>query len=159
MQPMPVPILETFLLCCPPPEKQQTTKTDFIVQTEVRKHPEVRKRRVFVVDDERMIADTLAEILTDRGFDAIPFYDSRKVMPEAEKNCPDVLLTDVIMPHLNGVELATLITNHCPQTRVLLLSGQAATANLLKDATRGGKRFELLSKPLDPRVLLKKLAE
>jgi FixJ family two-component response regulator len=153
MEPIPFPVVENFVLCCPPPERQPKTRPDSGRQAEA------RKRRVFVVDDERMIADTLTEILIDRGFDAITFYDSRKVMAQAEQHCPDVLLTDVIMPHLNGVELATLLSDRCPQTRVLLLSGQAATANLLKGATRRGKPFELLSKPLDPRILLKKLSE
>lgn len=152
MQPITVPIIENYLLCCPPPDRGPHLNMDSGEQ------PTTRRRRIFVVDDERTIADTLAEILSSGGFEAIPFYDSRQVMAEAEQRCPDVLLTDVIMPHLNGVELATLISQRCPQTRVLLLSGQAATANLLKDATQGGKRFELLSKPLDPRILLKKLA-
>lgn len=152
MQLTTVPVLDYLLMCCPPTEGQSASKTD----RNTHSHP--RKQRVFVVDDERMIVDTLVEILTDRGFEAIPFYDSRRVIAHAEQQCPDVLLTDVVMPHLNGVDLAALITKRCPHTRVLLLSGQAATANLLQGATPPGKRFELLSKPLDPRVLLKKLA-
>ncbi|HET7442782.1 MAG TPA: response regulator [Terriglobales bacterium] len=152
MQPTSVPVFENFLLCCPPPDR------GFDVNTDSGKQPASRKRCIFVVDDERTIADTLAEILSGGGFEAIPFYDSREVMEQVEQRCPDVLLTDVVMPHLNGVELATLISERCPQTRVLLLSGQAATANLLRGASKGGKRFELLSKPLDPRILLKKLA-
>jgi FixJ family two-component response regulator len=152
MQPIPVPVIDNFLLCCPPPEREPRTSPDSST------YAHSRKRRVFVVDDERMITDTLAEILTDRGFDVIPFYDSRKVIAEAQQLCPDVLVTDVIMPYLNGVELATRLSELCPETRVLLLSGQAATAELLKSVSRHGKRFELLSKPLDPRVLLKKIA-
>ena len=143
---------EYSLMCCPPPEKRPVARHD------LSSHTQSGKRRVFVVDDERMIVDTLVEILIARGFEAIPFYDSRQVIGHAERNCPDILLTDVVMPHLNGVDLATLVTERCPHTRVLLLSGQAATANLLQGATPAGKRFELLSKPLDPRVLLKKLA-
>jgi DNA-binding NtrC family response regulator len=144
--------LDYFLMCCPPTDGQPEHKSD----RHTHSHP--RKQRVFVVDDERMIVDTLVEILTDRGFEAIPFYDSRQVIGRAEQHCPDILLTDVVMPHLNGVDLATLISERCPHTRVLLLSGQAATANLLQGTTPASKRFELLSKPLDPRVLLKKLA-
>ena len=152
MQPIPAPVIENFLLCCPPSEPGPRTSAGS------NKSSQPHKRRIFVVDDERMIADTLAEILSDRGFEVIPFYDSRKVLAQAEQRCPDILVSDVIMPHLNGVELATRLSELCPEMRVLLLSGQAATADLLKTASRHGKRFELLSKPLDPRVLLKKIA-
>ena len=111
-----------------------------------------------MVDDEPLIADTLAEILTNAGFDAVRFYDSRLALSEAERRCPDILLTDVVMPYLDGIELATSVVKRCPTARVLLLSGYTAGADLVEPAWHKGKRFELLSKPLDPRVLLRKLA-
>ena len=113
---------------------------------------------MFVVDDEPLIVDTLTEILTSAGFETTRFYDSRLVLSYAQQRCPDILLTDVMMPHLGGIELAASIIERCPTARVLLLSGHAASTELVERASHGGKRLELLSKPLDPRVLLRKLA-
>lgn len=116
-----------------------------------------RKLRVLVVDDERLIADTTAEILNGNGFDATPFYNGKKAVEAVREFCPDVVITDVMMPEVNGVELAKKIRSECPDTRVVLISGQAATADLLESARRQGYSFELLPKPLNPEVLLHKL--
>jgi CheY-like chemotaxis protein len=68
--------------------------------------------------------------------------------------CPDLLLSDVLMPQMNGVELAIAVQEKCPRTRVMLFSGQAATADLRKRAGDLRHQFELLPKPLHPEQLL-----
>lgn len=117
-----------------------------------------RKLRVLVIDDERLIADTTAEILNGSGFEATPLYNGKTAVEVARQLCPDVVITDVVMPEINGVELAKEITSKCPGTRVVLISGQASTAGLLENARRQGYSFELLAKPLDPEILLHKLS-
>lgn len=114
-------------------------------------------RRILVIDDEASIADTLAEILTSQGFEATAFYRGQSAIDFARKNCPDIVLSDVVMPKLNGVETAVAIRQLCPATRILLFSGQAGTTNILEHAREGGHEFELLPKPLHPDALLKKL--
>ena len=73
-----------------------------------------RKLRVLVIDDERLIADTTAEILNVNGFEATPIYNGRGAVEAMAQFCPDVVITDVIMPEMNGVELAKKITGRCP---------------------------------------------
>lgn len=115
------------------------------------------KLRIFVVDDEFVIATTLATILQRSGFDAVSFTEPMKALDAAREKAPDLLISDVMMPILSGVDLAIRIKSECPGCKVLLFSGQAATANLLEVARREGYDFELLSKPIHPSEFLLKV--
>src|SRR5215208_2422308 len=87
------------------------------------------KRRVIVADDEHVIADTLAYILNKAGFEATPVYTGLEAVKLAQDIKPDLLITDVIMPDMNGIEAAIHIRGLLPACKVLLFSGQAATAD------------------------------
>jgi CheY-like chemotaxis protein len=113
--------------------------------------------RIFVVDDEVIIASTLATILQRNGLDAVSFTDPLEALSAARANPPDLLITDVVMPSLSGIDLAIALTGDLPKCKVLLFSGQAATANLLEVARAKGHDFELLSKPIHPADFLKKI--
>jgi DNA-binding NtrC family response regulator len=116
-------------------------------------------RRVFVVDDETMIANTLAVILNSHGFDAVAFTDPLDALYAAEVHCPDLLLTDVMMPQLNGVDLAVQFKAIHPECKVLLFSGAPKTADLVESARTSGHTFSLLSKPIHPKDLIATIAE
>jgi CheY-like chemotaxis protein len=64
------------------------------------------RQRVFVVDDENIIASTLALILQHKGFDATPFTKPFEALRAACSQAPDLLVTNVVMPLLSGIELA-----------------------------------------------------
>lgn len=113
--------------------------------------------RVLVVDDEKLVADSLSAILQRFHYDAVPFYDGETAIEAARRQCPDIVLSDVIMPKLNGVETALKIRELCPRARVVLLSGNAATADLMERARSEGHEFELLAKPIHPDELLRRL--
>lgn len=115
------------------------------------------RRRIFVIDDEDTIADSLAEILNGHGFDAVPFYKGKDAIDSARERCPDIVLSDVIMPRLNGIETVLAIRETCPTARIVLFSGQAGTADILRRARADGHEFELLPKPLHPEQLLRQL--
>ena len=117
------------------------------------------KPKVLIVDDEHLIADTLAEILNDKGFEVTAVYDGRSALEHIQDFDPDILITDVVMPGMSGIELATIVRSTCPTTRIVLLSGQAGTAELVDRARRQGHSFELLSKPIAPEALLERLRE
>jgi CheY-like chemotaxis protein len=118
---------------------------------------DVEKPKILVVDDERVIADTMAEILNDSGFEATAAYNAKTAMSAIQKDCPDIVLTDVIMPGMNGIELAKYVADTCSDTKILLLSGQASVSDLLRQARELGYSFELLAKPLHPDQLIEKL--
>jgi CheY-like chemotaxis protein len=114
---------------------------------------------VLVVDDESAIADTLSEILTLSGYAAMPAYDGEEALETALLMPPELLITDVMLPGMSGIELAITIRRIFPDCRVLLFSGQAATSDLLTSAKRAGHQFTLLSKPVYPTDLLKRVSE
>jgi CheY-like chemotaxis protein len=116
------------------------------------------KRRVLVVDDEQVIADTLSIILNKAGFDASPVYTGTAAVESARNIQPDLIISDVIMPDMNGIEAAIQIRSFLPGCKILLFSGQAATADLLESARAKGHEFEILAKPVHPQDLLAKLA-
>lgn len=118
--------------------------------SELQKQP-----RVFVVYDEDVIASTLAIILRLKGaFNARSFTAPLDALEAARLEAPDLLVSDVMMPVLSGIELAIQMRELCPDCKVLLFSGQASTANLLESAQKRGYHFELLLKPVFPSVLL-----
>ncbi len=110
--------------------------------------------KVLVLDDERLIADSLALILNRSGFDAVAHYDGASALEFIHRECPDILLSDVVMPNINGLQVADKVRAHCPGTRILLISGNAATPNLLEQACFDGVPFEVLPKPIHPAHLL-----
>jgi len=116
-----------------------------------------QKSKVLVADDERVIADTLAMILNQSGFHARVAYTGEKALELAAEFEPDMLISDVIMGGLNGIDAAIKIRQILPNIKILLFSGQAATADLLEKARAQGYEFEILAKPVHPQDLLAKL--
>jgi DNA-binding response OmpR family regulator len=115
------------------------------------------KPRVLVADDERVIADTLAMILNQSGFQARVAYTGEKALELAAEFQPEMLISDVIMAGLNGIDAAIKIREVLPKIKILLFSGQAATADLLEKARAQGYEFEILAKPVHPQDLLARL--
>lgn len=115
------------------------------------------KPRVLVVDDERVIADTLSIILNQNGYEASAVYSGVAAVTRAREIKPELVISDVIMQDMNGIEAAIRIREILPGCKILLFSGQAATADLLERARAQGHEFEILAKPVHPQDLLAKL--
>jgi CheY-like chemotaxis protein len=115
------------------------------------------KPKVLVADDEPVIADTLAMILNQSGFEARAAYSGERAIELAKAFEPEMLISDVIMANLNGIDAAIRIQALLPGIKILLFSGQAATADLLEKARARGYEFEILAKPVHPQDLLRKL--
>jgi DNA-binding NtrC family response regulator len=112
------------------------------------------RQRVLVVDDERLIADTVAQILNLHGYDAFTAYSADDALTLATGFRPDVLLTDVLMPNMNGIELAVEMEQQFPAIKVLLFSGQAGTSALLQEMDHVTARFHVVAKPIHPEKLV-----
>lgn len=115
-------------------------------------------RRVIVLDDEKVIANTLALILNRSGYEARAVYTGEAAVQTARELSPDFLISDVIMRGMTGLEAAMQIAEIAPRCRIILFSGQASTADLLEEAKANGHNFELLTKPVHPRTLLEHLS-
>jgi CheY-like chemotaxis protein len=116
-----------------------------------------KRPKVLVVDDEQVIADTLAKILDINGYDASAVYSGLSAVESARTLQPDLIISDVIMQDMDGIEAAIKIRAFLPSCKILLFSGQAATADLLENARSQGHDFEILAKPVHPSELLAKL--
>ena len=114
--------------------------------------------RIFVVDDEPVIASTLAAILKQHGYSATFFTSPREALAAARSKAPDLLISDVAMPGLSGVDLAIQMRTQYPECKILLFSGQVATQDLLEDARSRGHDFQLLGKPVYPSTMLSEVA-
>ena len=112
---------------------------------------------VFVVDDQPVIASTLAAILQMHGFSAKFFTSPLEALAAARAKSPDLLISDVEMPGLSGIELAIQMKAQYPTCKILLFSGRPSTLDLLDAARARGHNFDLLLKPVHPRVLLSEI--
>lgn len=115
------------------------------------------KPKILVVDDERVIADTLVIILNRNGFEATAVYSGEAAVELAHSIQPEMIISDVIMNDMNGIDAAIQICAMLPKCKILLFSGQAATADLLEKARNQGHEFEILAKPVHPQDLLMRL--
>jgi DNA-binding NtrC family response regulator len=106
--------------------------------------------RIFVVGDEPVIVLTLAAMLKQSNFSVEPFTNCSDALHSAIKASPDLLITDVALCHLPGIDLAIQMKGHCPDCKILLFSGRASTAGLLETYRAYGNEFNLLSKPIHP---------
>jgi CheY-like chemotaxis protein len=113
--------------------------------------------RVFVVDDESVIASTLAAILKLHGYSATSFISPLEALAAAQLKAPDLLISDVLMPAISGIDLAILMKTQYPACKILLFSGRAETADLLCAAREEGHDFTLLQKPVHPSAMLAKI--
>ncbi len=116
------------------------------------------QKRIFIVDDEKNLADTLAMILRRSGHQVHVFYNGPSALAELAVSCPDLVITDVFMPEMTGIEMAVFIRQHYPACQILLFSGNAITTDLLSEVRKQGYDFDLLAKPIHPAELLARIA-
>jgi DNA-binding NtrC family response regulator len=115
--------------------------------------------RVFVVDDEQNVAFTTAAILELNGFEAHYFVNPLDALEAAQTVVPDLIIADVVMPGITGIDLALKLKQQLPTCKVILFSGQALTKDLLDAAGQQGHNFEVLAKPIHPTDLLARIKD
>ena len=120
-------------------------------------HGSQRAMRVMVVDDELLIAETLADILRGEGFQAIALSDGAAAIKWAQTFKIDTLICDVLMPVVDGFEVAGQIRKLRPECRVILFSGHGDVHGMLANAQAAGQEFEFLAKPVDPEAVISML--
>ncbi len=113
---------------------------------------------VFVVDDDVTVSSSLAMVLQHSGYIARYFTNPLEALEQIKANPPDLLISDIAMPQLSGVDLSILVKTSFSECEILLFSGQACTADLLDEARKQGHHFTLLSKPVHPSELLREIA-
>jgi len=114
------------------------------------------KQRILVVDDDRLVADTLSLVFAANGYDAEARYSASAAFERARSFDPELVLCDVTMPEENGLQLADRLRRELPSARVLMLTAFASNAAMVDaHSTRTGHPLRLLSKPCRPEELLR----
>ena|SRR5579864_329273 len=116
-----------------------------------------KQLRVSVVDDEVLIASSFAMVLCNQGFDASFFTEPLQAIQAARYYAPDLLISEISMPMLSGIELAIKVQKQCPNCKVLLLSGRPDITDLLTISRAKGHHFDVLPKPIHPTALLREI--
>jgi DNA-binding NtrC family response regulator len=111
-------------------------------------------RKILIVDDETAVADSLQLIFANRGYEARAVYSAEEAIEAISQWQPDLAIIDVMLPQMNGIELAGILKGNYPACQVLLISGHPGTSELLNDANAHGHSFEILAKPLHPTFIL-----
>lgn len=109
---------------------------------------------VLVVDDEVIVAETLAKILHQCGYFVVTAYDGEDAIEAALLKPPELVISDIMLPGMNGIELGITIRRIFPDCKVILSSGKSPSADLLETALSTGQHFIFLEKPVPPEVLL-----
>ena len=121
--------------------------------------PESRvPRRILVVDDDHLVADTLTLVFGKTGFDARACYAAETAIPCARSFRPDLLLCDVTLPGADGYSLVRDISREHPSCQVLIFTGTRPTAEDIEHHSRNLPRPPaVLTKPCQPAELLREV--
>jgi DNA-binding NtrC family response regulator len=105
--------------------------------------------KVLIVDDEERFRTTLRKLLTVREIDAADVGSARDAFSEMEKNSYDVILLDVKMPEMNGIEALGKIKKEYPEVEVIILTGHASVDAAVEIMKLGGYEYLLKPCPID----------
>lgn len=114
----------------------------------------VGERRILIVEDEKVVADTLGTILSSNGYDTRVAYSAEAAMQIVSQWVPHLAILDVMLPKMNGIELAVSLIECFAGCHVLLFSGQPSVEGLMQKAKSEGHEFTILAKPIHPTVML-----
>ena len=110
--------------------------------------------KILIVDDEHVVLDTRVILFKSAGYDARAALSAEEALELIANWCPDLAVLDVVLPKMNGIDLAILLRARYPNCIIALSSGHPATDGLLAAAAASGHAFQLVVKPAHPQELL-----
>lgn len=117
------------------------------------------KPLLLVLDDDEAVRETWALIFGQQGYEVVTVERGQDAIEAARRVAPDVLLADIRLPDMTGVEAAWGVQQAAPWCRILLISGDSSSAPVLDEARARGLTFEVLPKPISPPDLLRRVAD
>jgi len=109
---------------------------------------------VLVVNKEPAIAETVLEILNKNGYAAIAAYDAEDALETALLIPPELVIAEVALPGLSGIEVAAALKKELPDCKILLLAGQAERADVHGTVKAAGLQVEVVERPVHATELL-----
>ena len=114
------------------------------------------KERILIVDDEKNIVSSLQEILNDEGYDIVTAEDGLDALEMVQAEPPDLVLLDIWIPGMDGIEVLQAIKTYHPEIEVLVMSGHGTIDTAVK-ATKLGA-YDFIEKPFSVDALLETIA-
>ena len=109
--------------------------------------------KLLLIDDEKAIVRVLSISLKSDGYDVVTAYSGEEGLEVFQRESPDIVLTDIKMPGMDGLEVTERIKARCPWTPVVVITGYPCI-DTAKQAVRLGA-FNYLTKPLGPDEVMK----
>ncbi len=117
-------------------------------------------RKILVADDDHIEKESLATILQREGYETITAGDGKEALEKIESSIPDLVLTDLKMPYLNGLELLTEIKSKYPDIEVIIITGYATVESAINAMKVGA--IDYISKPFnveEVKIIIRKTLE
>lgn len=111
-------------------------------------------KRILIIDDDRELSGEISETLKHEGFSVDAAYDGIKGGELAKKSSYDIILLDVKLPGLNGIDLLRDIKSKKSESKIFLVSGDPFLEKLAEKENLSGLIYSLIGKPFDIEKLI-----
>lgn len=113
-----------------------------------------KRRGILIVDDDPAITESLSLIFEKHGYEVRAALSAESAIEIIARWEPDLAILDVMLPCMNGIDLAMVLKANRPSCHLVLFSGHADTPALMEEAAKRGNMFEILAKPVHPLFML-----
>ena len=117
------------------------------------------KPLLMILDDDTAVRQTWTIIFRQQGYEVVPVDRGEAAIEAAHENAPDLLLADIRLPDMTGIEAAKRVREIAPHCHILLISGDGESGEVLDMARAQGVNFEVLPKPISPPDLIRRIAD
>lgn len=111
-----------------------------------------RMKTVYICDDNQWVLDTVVDLLSNLELNILTFANGKLALEQIAKNSPDLVITDINMPEMTGLELLRFLENNKFEIPVVMLTGSLDIKNLQEAVAYG--HFDYLNKPIQPFELI-----
>jgi len=157
---------EGYIFCYSEPEKGTAFKIylpladdKYLSETEIKEKEDLESHgeRIVIIDDEKEIREVVTRMLEQEGYEVFVAANFNDVEKHFNENKIDLLITDVIMPEMNGDEIGIKILKKHPETKIIYMSGY--TESTIMDFSLLDKNKVYLQKPFTRQYLIKNVRE
>lgn len=124
------------------PERQRSAE-----MSDGQRHPMISPKRILVIDDERRMADSICQLLAREGHSTAAAYGGRDGLARLEGEPFDLVLTDLKMPDIDGLEVLRQIRERHPETLVIVITAHATTESAIEAVRQAA--FDYVPKPFE----------
>ncbi len=111
----------------------------------------MEKKTILVVEDDPKVGESLRLFLKKRGFEILLASNGKEALSLFGEEVVDLVITDLVMPKMDGIELLEAVKNLKPETEVIVISAQGTIEKAVQAMKLGA--FDFIEKPINPRVI------